>query len=77
MYCVGIITPLVLIPQILQVWVYGNVDGVSVLTWLLFGFINAMWVFYGVAHQAKAVIISSVIMSILNFSVAIGALIFR
>ena len=77
MYCVGIITPVVLIPQLLSVWVTRDVSGVSVITWLSFSIINALWVIYGVAHKARAVIVSSLLMCILNFLVAIGALIFR
>src|SRR5687767_7229636 len=77
MYFIGIVTPLVLVPQLLEVWFYKNTAGVSVSTWFLFALINILWVFYGVVHGAKAVIVSNLIMSILNFLVAAGALVLQ
>lgn len=77
MYVIGIGAPLVLIPQIAEVWVDRNVGGISIFTWSAFAVINVFWLVYGSLHKEKPLIISSGLLIVLNFAVAFGVVLFR
>ncbi len=75
-YGVSIITPIVLLPQLIEVWLNHNVAGVSLVTWTGFGFVNLLWFFYGLSHKENPIIISSGLLTFMNFGVAIGVAVF-
>lgn len=47
------------VPQIMKIWIDGNAEGVSVITWIGFTFSSIFWLIYGLIHQDKAIMISS------------------
>ena len=77
MYGVGILAPLFILPQAVQILVYNNSAGVSFITWFLLGIVAFLWIIYGVIHKEKPIIITNVLFCILNFVVAFGALVSR
>ncbi len=73
-YLLAIGGPLVMIPQVAEVWVHHNAAGISVPTWMGFGIINLVWICYGAKHRENPIIISNALYAVLNFGVALGAI---
>jgi len=76
MYAVGVLAPLALLPQVIQIYATKNASGISLATWVLLAFFNILWVLYGIAHKDKPIIIAHVLFAILNTLVAVGALLY-
>lgn len=75
-YVVGITTPIILLPQLIEVWSSHNVAGLSLMTWMGFGFINLLWFLYGIIHKENPIIIANGLLTFMNFAVATGIIIF-
>ena len=75
-YVVGIIGPVMTIPQIMKVWIDKNVGGISLVSWLAYTIMAMFWIFYGILHKEKPILISSGLLFITNLVVVIGTLIY-
>lgn len=53
---VAIIAPFTAIPQIYNIWFLHNVQGISLLTWLLFALLAIPMMFYGIICKLKPII---------------------
>jgi len=73
-YFIGIIGPLMTVPQIMNVWVYRSSEGVSVLTWNAFTVIAFFWVVYGVLHKEKPIIMTNILWMIFNSLIVAGVM---
>jgi len=76
MYGVGVLAPLALLPQVIQIYTTKNASGISLATWTLLTFFSVLWMLYGIAHKDKPIIIAHVLFAILNALVAVGALLY-
>jgi uncharacterized protein with PQ loop repeat len=76
MYGVGIVAPVALLPQILQIYTTKNSAGISMLTWLLLALINALWAFYGVVHKDKPIFFANALIAIFDFIIVAGILMY-
>ncbi len=77
MYGVAVASPLALLPQVTQVFTSKNADGLSLVSWSLFGCINVLWVIYAIVHKEKPILIANVLVGILNFTLVYGILLYR
>lgn len=77
MIVVGLIGPLSLIPQILEIWNSKNIDGISLLSWVLLTLVSFMWMIYGIFHRSKALIVSNLLLIIMNLLIVVGVLMVR
>jgi uncharacterized protein with PQ loop repeat len=73
---VGILGPLMAIPQILNIYINHDATGVSGITWGSFALFNIIWIAYGYVHKAKPVLVAYILWFIVNSTVAIGTLIY-
>ena len=76
MYGVGIFAPLALVPQILQIYATQSIEGVSLLTWVLFTLLNTLWTIYGAVHKDKHIFIASGLMILFDLVVVVGILVY-
>lgn len=74
MYFIAFLGPFMIIPQIIQVWMYKQTQGVSLVTWAAFAFISTCWVVYGYIHEEKPIILTNFLLAIANFAVVVGVL---
>ena len=77
MYVVALLVPLIPLPQVWEVLVNKNVQGVAVSSWFFFGVVDILWLIYGFIHKEPPIYISNFIITILNFVVVIGVLLYR
>ena len=75
-YVVGIIGPIMTIPQVTKIWIEKNAGGISLIVWITYTITSAIWTVYGVMHKEKLIIFSSSMLFIMNLLIVIGALIY-
>lgn len=76
-YAIGVFGGLVFIPQLLKVWVQGNIAGVSLLSWIGMFIGSIFWEAYGIIHREKPIIIINLMYAAIQILIVIGILIFR
>lgn len=65
------------LPQVLVIWVDRKVDGVSLATWVSYSILTVFWIYYGIVHREKPIIVGNVLGLILNIAIVIGVLIVK
>jgi uncharacterized protein with PQ loop repeat len=73
-YFFGGFSIIVVIPQIITIWCYRKVDGVSPITWTGLLLSSIFWIFYGIVHKEKQLIIIYSFAVITNICVVLGLL---
>ena len=76
MLIIAIIGPLFAIPQIYQIFWFKDAGGVSVLSFSFFSLFNILWIFYGIVHKEKPLIITYVLWFVVNLIILVGASIY-
>lgn len=74
---IALIAPLMTIPQVLGVWVDGNIKGVSIATWLGYALGSGLWVIYGLIHKEKPLTLANFFLFVFDVSIVIGVLFHR
>lgn len=72
----AIIQPLGTIPQIIVVYAKHNATSISISSWLLYLFFDLLWLWYGLAEKQKAIVVSSLLFTILEGLVAVGGFLY-
>jgi uncharacterized protein with PQ loop repeat len=70
------IYPLSGIPQLILVY-KGEVDGVSVISWISFACFSALFLMYGVVHKIKPMIVLNFLWLSIDILIVLGALTHR
>jgi uncharacterized protein with PQ loop repeat len=73
----GVLGPVMTAPQIYKIYYFHSAAGVSTLSWLAFGILDIPFLVYGVVHKEKPILITYILWMIANFSVAVGAMVYR
>ncbi len=75
-FVAGIVGPFTVIPQVYEIFSTHQAAGVSTISWVLMSIVTLPWIFYGVAHKDKTIIVSFILWEIVNLMVVAGALIY-
>lgn len=73
---IAIVTPLMTLPQLINIWFYKKVQGVSFLTWLIYLSAAIIWLAYGIIHKEKRIVVLNVQLVIINSFIVLGIIIF-
>lgn len=73
----GILGPIFTIPQILNIYISHDAGGVSPISWGAYMFLNIPWILYGLVHRERPIVITFSLWLFVNFTVFMGALIYR
>lgn len=73
-YIFGILGPLIAIPQVLKIWVDGDVAGVSLISWIGFSIGSLFWICYGLIHHEKPIYISQTLWFFLQVTIIVGVI---
>lgn len=73
-YLMGVITVLVNLPQLYAVWTSPTVAGVSIISWFGFFLGSLFWLFYGLLHREKPIIIMNGALLFVQGLIVIGLL---
>src|SRR3989344_4768273 len=69
-------SPLITLPQLFDIYTKHNASGVSSITWLAYIFTSTIWLYYGIIHREKVIIINGVLGIILGSLIYIGTLLY-
>ena len=75
-YFGGVFGPLATLPQLIEIWVYQNASGVSIVSWSAYLLGAMFWLFYGLVHKEKPIIFSYGVWVILDILIIIGVIIY-
>ncbi len=75
-YFCAIAGPVMTIPQIYLIWVNKNASGVSITSWLAYTLLTFVWIYYGIVHKDKPILITNILWLIVNGLVTLGAIIY-
>ena len=75
-YLVGIVGPVMTIPQLMKIWIDKNAQGVSAISWMAYLLTAICWMAYGIIHKEKPIILTYVFWIILDILVVVGTLIY-
>ena len=75
-YFVGVIGPLMTIPQIILIYVGQNASGVSPVSWLAWALLDIPWIIYGFVHNERPIILTYSLWFVCNVAVFVGALLY-
>ena len=74
-FVVGLLGPVMTIPQLVNVWVLRETAGVSAISWASYAVFNLVWVTYGIVHREKPIIFTYVLWFFVNAAVALGTVV--
>ena len=75
-YAVVLVDIVMTVPQLIDIWIGKNASGVSVASWSAYAATSFIWLFYGLVHKDKPIILSSLLWMFLDIAIVIGALIY-
>ncbi|HVM73642.1 MAG TPA: hypothetical protein VMU13_02050 [Candidatus Paceibacterota bacterium] len=73
----GILGPVMTLPQIWQIYHFHDAQGVSLISWVAYGFLDMPFVLYGFVHKDRLIQITYILWCTANLAVATGAIIYR
>ena len=76
-YPIGVLAPLLTVPQLLEVWISKEAAGLSLLTWSSWTFFSAFWIIYGIMHKEKPIIISNIAWLLIELGVVAGIILYN
>jgi MtN3 and saliva related transmembrane protein len=75
-YFIGIVGPVMTIPQLLKVWIEQNAAGVSLISWVAYLFTALFWLTYAITHKEKPLIFMYSLWILVKIPLIIGIIIY-
>lgn len=75
-YAVGIIGPIMTIPQVMKIFMEKSAQGVSLVSWISYTINSIIWVLYGVVHKEKPIILTFSLWVVLDLIIVIGTIMY-
>ena len=72
----GVVGPFTVLPQVYEIFSTKNASGVSLISWIMMFVVTLPWIFYGMAHKEKSIIVSFILWEVVNLMVIVGILIY-
>lgn len=75
-YIVAIVEPAVTLPQVYVIFHDKTAAGIALSSWIGYQFFTAIWLWYGIVHKDKAIIIYQILWLVLQTMIIIGGLMY-
>lgn len=76
-YIVGVVGPILTIPQITKIWTEQDASNVSLTSWSGYLCLSFIWLTYGIAHKEKPIIFTFIANIIVQSVVVTSIIIYR
>ena len=76
-FVIGVIGPLMTLPQLLKIWIQESAEGVSLLSWGSYIFTSSFWLVYALMHKEKPLIITYSLWIVIEIFIVIGIVLYR
>ena len=73
-YLAAIVEPLFSLPQAIELYRNKSAGSVSILAWLGFECMTLIWIWYGIVHKDKMILIYQTLFFVIDGSVLAGAI---
>jgi uncharacterized protein with PQ loop repeat len=70
----SVLTMLMTVPQVLNVWIGRNAGGVSLVSWISYLVSACLWFFYGVRKNDKTIYLACIGWILLDAAIVVGIL---
>jgi len=60
-YIVGVLGPVMTLPQIIKIFFFQNAAGVSLITYIALTLFSCVWLLYGIVHKEKPIIVTNIL----------------
>jgi uncharacterized protein with PQ loop repeat len=74
---IAIVAPIMSIPQVLKIYLHHNSSGISTFSFVMFTLFNIPWIFYGIVHKEKPIVITYILWFISNIFIVVGSLMYQ
>jgi len=74
-YLVAILAVAANVPQLLNIWVTRNLNGVSLVSWVGFLIGSFFWLWYGVLHKERPIIFINSLLILVQGGIVLGLLV--
>lgn len=71
-YTIAFVGPVMTVPQIYDIWIRHDY-GINVITWGSFMLFAAIWLYYGIVHRARPVVVSNLLWLLAEGLVVLGS----
>jgi uncharacterized protein with PQ loop repeat len=75
-YGAAIVEPMITIPQVYQIFRDQSAAGISITAWIGYEILQIIWLWYGIVHKDKVIIVYSLLYGVIQMMVIIGAIMF-
>jgi len=75
-YVVGVVGPIMTIPQLMKIWIDKNASGVSAISWGAYLITAIFWLVYAILHKEKPLILTYSLWIVLEALILIGTLLY-
>lgn len=75
-YFIGLMGPLVTIPQVIRIWVRRSAEDISMLTWISYLFLGIVWLFYGIVYKDKYIVLGSTLWMVMYLLIIAGKVLY-
>mgnify|MGYP001612382710 FL=1 len=75
-YAVGILGPIMTIPQILLIYTNRDASGGAAISWFMWTLFTIPWILYGLVHRERPIVITYLLWFFTNMIVFIGAVLY-
>lgn len=75
-YFAAFVEPLSTVPQVYAIFVTKSAAGISISTWATYVFFSFLWLWYGIVHKQRALIVAEVLFIVTEGLVVVGGLMF-
>ncbi|MBI2173009.1 MAG: hypothetical protein HYT73_02235 [Candidatus Aenigmarchaeota archaeon] len=75
-FAVGVLGPIMTIPQLLKIFAERNAAGLSIVTFVSYLILDFFWLAYGIMHKEKPIIITFAAWILLNIIIIAGIMMY-
>ena len=75
-FAAGVVGPFTVLPQIIQIFTTHSAADVSLTAWSLIFIVTLPWIFYGIAHRDRSIIVSFILWEVANALVVLGVFLY-
>ena len=75
-YVVVVGGPLLTLPQAFKIWINKDATSIFLFSWCSLLLVSLFWMWYGIAHKERPIILSQILWIIVHLSIIIGTIIY-
>jgi uncharacterized protein with PQ loop repeat len=73
----SVLTMLMTVPQVVNIWIGGNASGVSIVSWSAYLFSACLWLVYGLQKHDKTIYLACIGWIVLDAAIVAGVIVHR